>query len=307
MAIALIPVNSIHASTFREHAMKSYTYLGLVGLIAASLLAAPASATTCPTAPNTGMATQGSPACVATYGQDGAGTGLASVLGPSTDPNSIFSSGPGINPYTQQSQMPFWSVNASGGSISTILLQIAGNAAKGLDTFGIFDPNNINNKLALFTAGANGDQASLSTMTNGGYKSVNLMTGAINTATFSTTNYFGYYLTSGNYTFYSAPSLNAAGGNTYPNGMPHMLAFSGGGGNTLMPLNGFSGGTFSANEYILAWEDQPFAQSDLDYNDFLVMVESVHPVPEPAVLGMFGLGLLLVGGFVASRRRRYNA
>lgn len=282
--------------------MKSYTYLGLVGLIAASLLAAPASATTCPAAPKTGMATQGSPACVATYGQDGAGTGLESVLGPSTDPNSIFSSGPGINPYTQQSQKPFWSVNASSGSISTILLQIAGNANN--DTFGIFDPNNINNKLAILTNGSNGAQASLSTYTNGGY-AVNFDTA--HKVYFSTTNYFGYYLSTPTGTFYSLPSLNDVGGKTYPNGMPHMLAFNGDGSNKLKAMNGLSSGTFSANEYILAWEDQPFAKSDLDYNDFLVMVESVHPVPEPAVLGMFGLGLLLVGGFVASRRRRYNA
>ncbi|MDA3914712.1 PEP-CTERM sorting domain-containing protein [Oleiagrimonas sp.] len=280
--------------------MYKHKYLGLLGLIAASLFATQAFATTCPTAPaGPKLQTQGAPVCLAPYGSDGSGTGLHDVLGPSTNPSSIFSSGPGVNPYTQQTQTPFWSVNASSGSISTILLQIAGNA--GNDTFGIFDPNNANNKLALITNGSNGDQAALSTYAGGGY--------AVNFGTkvyFSTTNYFGYYLATPTGTFYSLPSLNAAGGMTYPNGMPHMVAYHGDGGNTLQPMNGFSGGTWSANEYILAWEDQPFAKSDLDYNDFLVMVESVHPVPEPAVLGMFGLGLLLIGGFAVSRRRRYN-
>jgi hypothetical protein len=54
----------------------------------------------------------------------------------------------------------------------------------------------------------------------------------------------------------------------------------------------------------LAWEDQRFPDSDLDYNDFVVLVESVHPVPEPAVLGMFGLGALMIGVAAGMRRRR---
>jgi len=29
-------------------------------------------------------------------------------------------------------------------------------------------------------------------------------------------------------------------------------------------------------------------------------------VPEPAVLGMFGLGMLLIGGFATLRRRSYK-
>ncbi len=35
----------------------------------------------------------------------------------------------------------------------------------------------------------------------------------------------------------------------------------------------------------------------------LVVTPSSTAVPEPAVLGMFGLGLLLIGGFVGTRRR----
>jgi len=37
------------------------------------------------------------------------------------------------------------------------------------------------------------------------------------------------------------------------------------------------------------------------------MVESVHPVPEPTTLGMFGFGVLLIGAAVGlNRRRRFN-
>ena len=64
---------------------------------------------------------------------------------------------------------------------------------------------------------------------------------------------------------------------------------------------GMTNGKFTNGEYLQAWEDG----DDFDYNDFVVIVESVHPVPEPAVLGMFGIGALLIG-FAASRRRREN-
>jgi hypothetical protein len=288
-----------HLIFYRGCTMKSFKFLGLVGLAAASLLTTQAFATACPTAPATGTQTQGSPACVAAVGQDGANTGLASVLGPTGTTGSIFSAGPGVNPYTQQAQKPFWSVGGSSGSISTILLQIAGY--KGHDEFGIFDPNNTNNKLALISNGSNGTQASLTVHTNGGY-AVNYGFGG--TATFSTTNHFGFYLITPGGTFYSLPSANEAGGNAYPNGTPHMVAFEGN-GSTIAAANGLAGGVWGTNEWILAWEDQPFSKSDLDYNDFVVLVESVHPVPEPGVLGMFGLGALLIG-FGVSRRRRQS-
>ena len=67
-----------------------------------------------------------------------------------------------------------------------------------------------------------------------------------------------------------------------------------------------NGASFLSNEFLLAWEDTPFTSSDLDYNDFVVLVESVHSVPEPAALGMFGFGMLLIGAAVGLSRRRFN-
>ncbi len=55
----------------------------------------------------------------------------------------------------------------------------------------------------------------------------------------------------------------------------------------------YSPGVWGSNEYILAWEDIAyFGGSDRDYQDFVVLVESVSPVPVPAavLLGMLGLG-----------------
>lgn len=282
--------------------MNKFTTLGFAGLAAAALFAGQAFATTCPaTAPAGSQPMNGSPVCISNYGSDGPGTGLVNVFGPGGSTGSIFTVGsPGIDPYTQQVQMPYWTSTGSNGSVASILLQLAGNA--GQDTFGIFDPTNPSNKLAIFVNGQTGNSATLNIFTNGGYAINN---GNNPTITFGATNLFGFYLTTpqGN-TFYSLPSLNEIGGTTYPNGTPHMVAYAGNGSNTLLPYGNKPGGVWGSNEYIQAWEDLPFASSDLDYNDFIVMVESIYPVPEPAVLGMFGLGILLVGGFAALRRRR---
>ena len=286
--------------------MNTVKYLGFVGLAAAGLLAGQAFATTCPATspvPAAG-AMQGSPVCIAPYGQDGSNTGLSSILGiydATTNPNGVIApGGTAVDPYTQQVQQPYWSVNSSSGSVANILLQIAGNA--GTDTFGIFDPTDPSKKFAIFNNGQNGQQTTLTVWLNGGYS----LNGAPVQTTFGVTNLFGYYLISGGNTYYSLPSLNEAGGSLYPDGTPHMVAYQGNGSN-LVALNGHPGGLWDSSEYILAWEDLPFSRSDLDYNDFVVEVESVHPVPEPAALGMFGFGVLLIGaGVVLNRRRRFN-
>lgn len=280
--------------------MNSIKSLALAGMVATALFSAPTFATVCPTSPVAAAGkTQGSSVCIAPYGLDGSNTGLATVLGPGGTAHSIFSSGPGVDPYTNQVQKSYWSVGGSSGSVSTILLQIAGYAGK--DVFGIFDPHETSNKLALISNGSNGKQAVLSVHTNAGY-AVNFGTKSF----FSTTNEFGFYLTTPSGTYYSMPSLNEAGGRTYPGGTPHMVAYQGN-GSRIKAMNGLAGGIWGSNEYILAWEDLPFTHSDLDYNDFVVMVESVHPIPEPQVLGMFGLGALMIGLFAGLRRRIGNA
>ena len=283
--------------------MNTVKSLGLVGLAITAMFATQAFATpTCPVSPVSAAGQmKGAPVCIAPWGSDGQGTGLQDKLGPSSNPNSIFSSGPGVNPYTQQVQTPLWQVTGSSGSVSTILLQIAAYAGK--DTFGIFDPTNITNKLAIFTNGQTGNSATLTVFTNGGY-SIN--DGNNPQVIFGTTNEFGFYLTTPEgHTYYSMPSLNETGGTTYPNGTPHMVTYQGDGKSSLKPFGNKPGGLWVSNEYIQAWEDLSWGNSDLDYNDFVVMVESIRPVPEPAVLGMFGLGVLLIGGF-ATLRRRYT-
>lgn len=277
--------------TLWEHLMNTYKSLGLVGLAVASLFAAQAFATTtCPTG------TQGSPVCIATTGGDGAGSSLQQQF------NDITTHPGGINVYTGQANpSAYWSIGGSGASENAIVMELAGNANG--NTFGIFDPTNPGTTLQLFTGPATtGYTATLYNDGNGKFTANQLdpshhVVNSYN-ATFGAGNTFGYYLETPTGTFFfSDPSLNG--------GHPQMVAFAGN-GSTSITFAGHTG-RFNPGEYLLAWEDTSLASSDRDYNDFVVLVESVHPVPEPAALGMFGLGVLLIGGFTVLRRRQYNA
>lgn len=275
--------------------MKTFKYLGLVGLAAASLFATQAFAAPCADTMG-GTPTQGSPACVATLGANGSEDSLQDVFdGLTTNPGDI-------NVYTGQANpSAYWSVSGSGASENALVLEIAGNANS--NTFGIFDPTDPSNQLQLFKGTAStGYTTTLYNNGGGSFTAMQLdaahnVLGSQNIM-FGAGNSFGYYLGVGNGNFFfSAPGLN--GGNA------QMVAYAGNGSTNLT----FAGhtGAFNGGEYLLAWEDMSLPTSDMDYNDFVVVVESVHPVPEPAVLGMFGLGALLIGLFAGLRRRRENA
>ncbi|MGC8793320.1 MAG: DUF4114 domain-containing protein, partial [Bryobacteraceae bacterium] len=71
-----------------------------------------------------------------------------------------------------------------------------------------------------------------------------------------------------------------------PNRAPQVLAFRKTGSNT----------------WFLAFEDQLVGGgSDQDYNDFVMKVESIVPVPEPAAILLVGSVLLLVGRRLRAR------
>ena len=273
--------------------MNTVKYLGFVGLAAAGLFAAQAFAITCPTG------TQGAPTCVATTGGDGPNSSLQDQL------NAMTTSGPDINVYNgQYVPSSYWTIGATGGSENKILLELAGNAPT--NTFGIFDPSNTGNYLQLFSGPASAGWSTLLSQTGNTFTATYFNASNVFQGQASITingNLFGYYLgaASNSPTFFSDASKNEVGGTTYPGGMPHMLAYAGDGQTYL------NGKPFLSGEYLLAWEDKPWGQSDLDYNDFVVLVESVQAVPEPAALGMFGFGVLLLGAAVGfSRRRRFN-
>ncbi len=184
----------------------------------------------------------------------------------------------------------YWSVGATGGSVSTMIIEVAGFAQNNM--FGIY---NSGQYVQLFNGSAtNGDQALLSIKEDG-----SVYVNFADTGVDFSGNVFGFYINnivdSGSGLFHSDSSLNE-------NGVDHMLAYQGL-DTDFVKLPTLAAGLWTDNEYILAFEDL-YGGGDLDYTDMVLMVESVNPVPEPATMLLFGMGLL---GLAGVTRRKINA
>lgn len=193
----------------------------------------------------------------------------------------------------QMSPSAYWSVNGSGGSFSQIVIEIAGNA--GSNTFGIFDAANPGNQVELYSgADSMGDSATFGFLNGGGVWTSN--TNNVVGSGFGG-NLFGFYLDTPNGLFFSDSSLNS-------DDAAHMVGYRGGNGDTVQIADSMPG-LWGVNEYIFGWEDEAAPDWDWDYNDMVVVVESMTAVavPAPGVLGFALVGLSLIGFGVVVRRR----
>lgn len=205
-------------------------------------------------------------------------------------------SGPKIDTVNAQTGFDLFTNTATGGSVGTFMFEVAGFS--GINKFGLY--NQKGEKAELF-GGINdqSDRTTVDFLANGDIWVTTKGFAPGNAPPLSEKEYkgfgnvFGFYLETLQGTFYTENSRN-------PNGSQQAVIYQGN-NQTTVQIAGRQPGLFTDNEFIIAFEDllrSVPGGSDSDFQDLVVMFESIKPVsavavPEPGIatsLLAFGLG-----------------
>ncbi|MFO1300655.1 MAG: DUF4114 domain-containing protein [Burkholderiaceae bacterium] len=197
----------------------------------------------------------------------------------------------------QYSPDEIWTIGSTGTSAVTFVFELTANS--GNNTFGIYNLADPTQRLTIYNgaAASPGQRAVLaeSFVTPGMFSTYltdinGLPAGAATSVTWGSSN-FGLFMDAGGTTYFSQAALNA-------HGADQLVAYQGSGQSMTWPFLGGGSKPWLANEILLAWEDINTWQGggDRDYNDMVILMESIKSVPVPAplallALGAFGMGL----------------
>jgi hypothetical protein len=182
-----------------------------------------------------------------------------------------------------------WTTQSGG---ATLLLEIAGNA--NANRLGVYDPSTGLRREIFQGNDGIGSSATLSLSAGGSGYLLSIVEDGQTRILTLTSPEFGFYLQRGSdaaLRFYSDTGDNAA-----DPGVDHLYAYQGDGE---VFLSGAAAGTvFGVSDYILAWEDLKSSEPgyDRDYQDMVVLVRSIVPVPLPAAVWLLLSGLIGVAG-----------
>jgi len=232
--------------------------------------------------------------------------GLANSLQQHLDDITV--SGSKINTVGGQTGYELFTNTASSGSIATLMFEFATNAST--NKFGIYNQSGA--KAELF-GGINDvsdgstvnflDNGDISVSTKGYLPGNTLPTPPSYQEYKGFGNVFGFYLETKNGTFFTQSALNT-------NGSQQAVIYQGN-NQTQLQIAGRQPGVFTDNEYIIAFEELLRSlpgNSDSDFQDFVVMVESIKParVPEPdTATSLLAFGLL-GSGWMLKRQHQKN-
>jgi len=225
------------------------------------------------------------------------------LLANSSTPSSYTNNGQ-LDPLEYSGSTTTWQSTTSNGGYAFIGL--GAGATNTLDVYSTATPNTLVN---VFGGGFTGYGAAGTGSSGSPYPGVG---SAITPA-----GQFGFVLSSNNPYTSTITNWNSNPSDNF-DGMDHMVVYNltalegatiyvqtpGGGPETAVTLN---------DPYLIGFEDLPETNpvtgspSDIDYNDYIVLVDGIAPVPEPMTVALFAFGLLAMAGFALRRKLAFVA